>query len=285
VAESRAEGLEDDGWYAPVIKPHSLDKIALHNAYAAIFTAAMRTHWPQLAYLGLYSGPGRARLAASGTLVETSAMGAVRLAHPFTKYIFVDEDPRCIEALRHRTAALGVAREVSFIEKDVAVAVPDILAAMPRFSRDRGLLSFCFIDPFSAALDFDVIRQLGSRYKMDFLILLMLGRDIRTNFARYLADPNDRRIGALIDDPDWRGEWISRRLRARDVVPFIYDKFDIAMRRLGYEPARKEDAHPVRVAGKQVLLYSLVLYSKDELARKLWSAARIAAQPQYRLPL
>jgi hypothetical protein len=32
VVESRAAGFEDDGWYAPVIKLHSLDKIALHNA-------------------------------------------------------------------------------------------------------------------------------------------------------------------------------------------------------------------------------------------------------------
>jgi three-Cys-motif partner protein len=245
----------------------------------------MRNHWPQLAYIGLYAGPGRARLAGSGTFVETSAMGALRLAHPFTKYIFVVDDPRCIEALRHLTAAIGPGRDVSLIQKDVEEAVPDILAAMPRFSRERGLLSFCFIDPFSAALDFDVIRQLGSRYKMDFLILLMLGRDIRTNFGRYLADPDDRRIGALIDDPHWREEWIARKLRPRDVVPFIYDKFDVAMRRIGYEPARREDAHPVRVAGKRVLLYSLVLYSKDELARRLWSAARIAVQPQYGLPL
>jgi len=278
-------GLEDDGWYTPAIKEHSIRKIAVHNAYASIFTTAMRKRWPQLAYLGLYSGAGRARVEETGAIVETSAMGALRLPHPFTKYIFVDEDERCIEALSQRATSIGEPRDVVGIKGQVADVVPDILGAMPSYSADRGLLSFCFIDPYSAALDFDVIRQLGSRYKMDFLILLMLGFDVRLNFAKYLNDPSDQRIAALIDDPDWRREWSERRLQADDVVPYIVEKFDAAMTRLGYEATRKEDAQAVRISGKQVYLYSLVMYSKDELAKRLWKAARMVVDPQYGLGL
>lgn len=277
------EVLEDDGWYTPSIKSHSLDKIDLHNAYAGIFTTAMRNRWPQQAYLGLYSGAGRARVEGSDEIVETSAMAALRLTHPFTKYIFVDADPRCIEALGRRAEALGEPRDLALIQGDVPSVMPDVLRAMPAFSRERGLLSFCFIDPFSAAIDFDAIRQLGSRYKIDFLILLMLGRDIRTNFGRYLSDPEDRRISALIDDPDWRREWKARLLQPKHVVPLVVEKFDAAMTRLGYEAMRKEDAHAVRVVNKQVFLYSLVLYSKDELAKRLWRAARSSIDPQYPL--
>jgi hypothetical protein len=90
---------------------------------------------------------------------------------------------------------------------------------MPAYGPENGLLSFCFIDPFSAALDFGLIRELGGRYRMDFLILLMLGRDVRTNFRRYLDDPDDTRIGSLIDDPNWREEWRSRGLGRRDLRP------------------------------------------------------------------
>lgn len=45
---------------------------------------------------------------------------------------------------------------------------------------------------------------------MDFLVLLMLGRDVRTNFRRYLEDEKNTRIAKLIDDEDWRDEWTAR---------------------------------------------------------------------------
>jgi len=254
-------GLEDDGFYTPSIKPHSIEKIRVHNYYVSLFTTSMKDHWPQRAYVGLYSGPGRAQVDSTGEIIETTAMSAFRPKYPFTKYIFVDNDKRCVDALDGRISALEHDLDVGLIHADVETATPKIIEAMPSFRPGNGLLSVCFIDPFSAALDFEVIRLLGTRYRMDFLILLMLGRDVRTNFRRYLEDPYDSRIASLIDDPNWRDEWRGLGLRNRDLVRFLLRKFDTAMTRLGYEAARPGDAHPVRIMGKNVFLYSLVLYS------------------------
>ncbi len=278
-------GLEDDGLYTPPVKLHSVEKITIHNSYLSLFTTAMRDKWPQLAYLGLYSGAGRARIESSGEIIETTAMSAFRTPYPFTKYVFVDNDSQCIEALQGRIATLGGERDVTFIESDVKEAVPDIIAAMPTFGPGRGLLSFCFLDPFSAALDFDVIRSLGSRYKMDFLILLMLGRDVRTNFQKYLDNPLDERIAGLIDDPNWRDEWRAMGRPPKFVVRFILERFDAAMTRLGYEAARPSESHPIRIAGKGVFLYSLVFYSRNPLGKKFWEATRQGADPQGSLGL
>lgn len=278
-------GLADDGFYTPVVKRHSIEKIRLHNYYVSIFTTAMRQLWEQLAYVGLYAGSGRARIEESGEIIETTALGAFRVTYPFTKYILVDNDLQCIQALEHRIGALDDSYDVTLIHEDVFRAVPKVVGAMPPFSRDRRLLSFCFIDPFSAALDFEVIRELGTRYRMDFLILLMLGRDLRTNFRQYLENPDDQRIARLIDDPEWRQEWASRQLPDQDLIPFVFEKFDAAMTRLGYEAAEKREAHPIRIPGKNVFLYSLVLYSKDPLAKKFWKAARSGVDPQFELGL
>lgn len=277
-------GLDDDGLFAPTIKEHSLEKIRIHNYYVSMFTTAMREHWDQLAYVGLFSGAGRAQLSETTEYVETSAMGALRLRFPFTKYIFVDSDSRCIGALEQRIRALPSSHDITLLHRDVSTAVPDVLAAMPSFRRDRTLLSFCFVDPFSAELDFEVIRQLGSRYRMDFLVLLMLGRDIRTNFKRYLENEEDERIGRLIDDSRWRDEWRSRLLPDRDLVAFIIEKFDRAMAQLGYG-IHREDSHPIRIAGKNVFLYSLVFYSKSDLGRSFFKAARSGISPQFDLGL
>ncbi len=186
--------LEDDGLYTPSIKDHSLEKIRLHNYYVRLFSTGMKNRWPQRAYVGLYSGPGRARVEDTGEIVATTAISALQVPDPFTNYIFVDNDPRCVATLKARVRALSVDSDVSLVEEDVSEAVPAIVRRMPRFSRNKGLLSFCFVDPFSAKLDFDVFRALGSRYKMDFLVLLMLGRDVRTNFRRYFDDESNTRV-------------------------------------------------------------------------------------------
>ena len=85
--------LPDDGLYMPEIALHSLKKIEIHDYYVALFSAAMKDRWPQRAYVGLYAGAGRARVRGSGQIVETTPLGAIRSAPPFTKYIFVDQDP------------------------------------------------------------------------------------------------------------------------------------------------------------------------------------------------
>ncbi|HSW29773.1 MAG TPA: three-Cys-motif partner protein TcmP [Longimicrobiales bacterium] len=278
-------GLEDDDLYTPPIKGHSVEKIRIHNAYASIFSTAMKDKWPQRAYIGLYSGPGRARIDRSGEIVESTAVSALRLRDPFTKYIFVDHDPRCVDALRARAATVQRGLDVTVIQEDVGRATARLIDAMPDYGPGRGLLSFCFIDPFSAELDFDVIGTLGSRYRMDFLILLMLGRDIRTNFQRYLEDASDTRIARLVDDPKWRDEWLARPRRPRELLPFLHGKFDQAMTRLGYPPSPPGESHSIRVMGKNVFLYSLVFYSKDPLGQRLWKISRKAIAPQYGLEL
>ena len=280
-----ARQLEDDGLYTPSIKEHSLRKIRLHNYYVRLFSTSMKNKWLQRAYLGLYSGAGRARVAETGEIVATTAISALALPDAFTKYIFVDNNPECIAALKARTRALGTDRDVSFIKKDVSEAVPAIIKKMPSFSKDRGLLSFCFADPFSAELDFSVLKQLASRYKMDFLVLLMLGRDVRTNFRRYLEDENDTRIAKLIDNEDWRDEWSVGGYQSNNVVRFMLEKFDEAMQGIGYRAARPDDAHPIRLLekNKNVLLYYLVLYSKHPLAQTFWNATRFGTDEQ--LPL
>jgi hypothetical protein len=70
-------GLLPDDLYTPPIKQHSLEKISIHNRYAGLFNRAMKNKWPQRAYIGLYSGAGRAQVDPTGELVETTAMSVL----------------------------------------------------------------------------------------------------------------------------------------------------------------------------------------------------------------
>lgn len=276
MADNFLRELADDGLYLPLIKAHSLQKIQRHNYYAELFATGMKKTWAQRAYIGLYSGAGRARVQPTGEIVETTAMSVLRLPDPFTKYIFVDNDPRCTATLRQRVATVGE-RDVSILEGDVNDVVPLVRGALPSYSRSKGLLSFCFVDPFAANLRFDIIRSLAA-FRMDFLVLLMLGRDARVNFRHYYHDPSSTRIADLIDCPTWREEY--RQAGDRNVIRFLLRKFDEAMVRAGYLRASASHYHGVTAAGKGVLQYILVLYSKHPLGQKLWEETLKGANPQ-----
>lgn len=277
--------LTDDGLYLPLIKQHSLEKFRAHNHNVQIFSTAMKSQWPQRAYLGLYSGAGRARLEETDEIVETTAMSVFRVPDPFTHHIFVDSDTRCTEALTERIRSLPGEPNVTVFTGDVNILVSDVRAALPPFSANRGLLSYCFVDPFAANLKFETLRSLG-QLRMDFLILLMLGLDARLNFKTYLEDERDTRIAELVDSPTWRDEWHRESRTGRpNVVHFLMGKFDEAMTRVGYRTAPPDHALSVKVRNKGVLLYQLVFYSKNELGQKFWKQTRTGIKPQLDLSL
>lgn len=276
--------LHPDGLYLPEIKRHSLEKLRRHNFYAAIFSKAMHKMWPQRAYIGLYSGAGLATLADSGEVVTTSALAVCKQEVPFTRYIFVDDDPRCVKALEARIESLDPDLDVVMIEGDVNEVVGDVVEAMPSFGPDKGLLSLCFIDPFKANLDFSVIRSLA-RYKIDFLILLPFGFDVRRNLKRYLRNEEDDRIGAMIDDPDWRRKWRNAGLPDRHFVRFLLERFDSTMQNLGFRHREWKETYNVRVSGMEVFLYSLALYSRHERGQEFWRTTLESTDPQYDLGL
>jgi three-Cys-motif partner protein len=275
----RPRSVPPDGLYTPTIKRHSLEKITLHNRYANIFAAGMHRRWPQLAYVGLYAGAGRAQIHGTSEIVETSALAVMRQPVPFTDYIYVDKNPECTNALRARIEAIGPSGKVTIIEDDVNGSAERVCAALPAYGPGNGLLSFCFVDPFDLQLQFATIRKLA-HLRMDFLVLLMLGVDGRRNIHRYVSDQTSTRIGDLIDCPEWRAEYQN----SGRVVRFLLTKFDGAMQGLGYLSAAG-DFHDINVHGMGVFQYALAFYSKDEVGRKFWRQSKSSLSTQLGLAL
>jgi three-Cys-motif partner protein len=241
----------------------------------------MKAKWPQRAYIGLFSGAGRARVKETAEIVETTAMSVFRLPDPFTKYIFVDSEAQCTSALRHRIDALPSSHDVTILHGDANEIVDDIGHALPPFNYGNGLLSFCFVDPFSAELKFSTIAALG-RLRMDFLILLMLGFDARLNFRRYFEDETSTRIADLVDCPTWRADFANAK--DRNVVRFLLRKFDEAMIRIGYRTSPPSHYHTVNVRGKGVMQYMLAFYSKHQKGQAFWEKSLTGLSPQIGLP-
>lgn len=68
--------------------------------YAALFSDAMKDKWEKPIYIELYAGAGYSRIRDTERVIAGSPIRALTLKVPFDKYIFCEQDPRKLEALR-----------------------------------------------------------------------------------------------------------------------------------------------------------------------------------------
>src|SRR5206468_704877 len=86
------------------------------------------------------------------------------------KMILVEENPDNARDLKARLRRDFPSRDAVVLQGDCNQLLDGIIKEMP--DPRAGLLSFCFIDPRQLGIHFETIRQLASRYWMDFLILI-----------------------------------------------------------------------------------------------------------------
>lgn len=272
-------GLDDDGLPSPSVGRWALTKYEVHARYAHMFSTGMKNEWPQRCYLGLCTGPGRSRLRTTGEIVESSAMTALRLPDPFTKYIFCDEDETALDALRRRVSRIDRDSDISWVQGDVNDKVEEILDQMPRYSSGNRLLSLCFLDPYATNIRFETIRELGSRYIMDFLMVLPLGMDARRNLRRYMK-PGRTRIDGFLGDPDWREKLKDARAQGENSIHFLARRFSEQMAELGYEETAPREMMPIRSTEKNLNLYLVGLFTRNPRGKDFWRKTVSGARPQ-----
>ena len=89
-----------------------------------------------------------------------------------------------------------------FIAGDCNEKTHNICDVIRDLSRNRRVLSFCFVDPFDVSIKFSTIKTL-SNYRVDFLLLLAVYMDAGRNVAAYTEDENPQ-IDEFLGLSDWR---------------------------------------------------------------------------------
>ncbi len=261
--------VSDDGLLTPTVGRWALQKYRLLDLYNTLFSTGMKYRWNLRVYIDLFCGPGRSRIRRTQRIVETSPLSALRVPDTFDKYIFCDKSSEAIVALRQR-----VERDFSNVDADYLVGdcnnlVMEIAARIPRGSRTRTALSFCFIDPYGISdIMFDTIRVL-SRFRMDFLILLALAMDANRFQSLYVKE-TDPTIDHFLGDPSWRGRQAEARSRRIDFRRFLAQEFAARMQSLGYLRTGLERMKEVRSDERNLPLYHLAFFSKHERGYQFW---------------
>jgi three-Cys-motif partner protein len=258
----------NDGLPCPEVRRWSETKYRLIGLYDKLFATGMKNKWDQRVYVDLYSGAGCSRIAGTNTYMKGSPLLALTVDCPFEKYIFCEEDPELMDALKARVKRLNLGTNVVFVPGDCDVVVEQICAEIPKGSSTNSVLSLCMVDPFDFGIKFETIKRLSKVY-MDFLVLLAVGMDAGRNYDHYV-DGNSPKVDLALGNREWRERWKTIGTKKGDFRTFLAVEFSRSMESLGYIKQPLNRMKLVRSDDKNLPLYYLALFSRHETAYKFW---------------
>jgi three-Cys-motif partner protein len=259
---------EEDGLPCSEVGPWAEDKYKLVGLYDRLFSTGMKNKWPTRVYIDLYSGPGFVRVRGTGRMLTGSPLLALGVPDPFDKYIFCESDAGLLGALQARVDRHSRRVDTSFICGDCNEKIEEICAKIPAHSPGRGVLGFCFVDPFDISIKFSTVTRLSSYY-IDFLILLALHVDANRNVEHYL-DSGNLKVDEFLGLPDWRERWKVAEGQGVRFPRFLAEEYSGQMETLGYLRQPWDRMKEVRSDEKNLPLYRLALFSRHPLAYQYW---------------
>ena len=273
----KLEYLKDDRLFTPEIRPWTVEKYRVVGIFNKIFSTGMKDKWSCRTYIDLFAGAGRGKLKGTNKILAGSPLLALGVPDQYDKYIFCEKDRRNLMDLKARVERLYSDVDVTFVHGDCNQKIDEICGAIPKYSRKRRVLSFCFMDPYNIGIHFGTVRRL-SQYRMDFLILLAIRMDAARNIKHH------KRIGLCLGDDNWLEEWEQAKRKGVKFPNFFAEKYASQMETLGYEDTARETMHEMRSDDKNLPLYHLAFFSKHPLGYKFWGQARRYGTDQTAFP-
>lgn len=273
-----AEYLEDDRLETPEVGAWAEEKYRIVGLYDQLFSTGMKKKWDCRVYIDLYSGAGHARIKGTGKIIAGSPLIALSVPNAFDKYILCEKKPKLMRALKQRISKKFPMADVAYVPGDCNEKVQEILAYIPAHSKEKTVLSFCFIDPFDIGIEFEMIRTLASKI-MDFLIVLAVGMDATRNEARY-TDANNTQIDKFLGDEAWRESWKQAQRTKIPFRHFLAQEYANQMAGLGYVKVAVAKMKEVKSDDKNLPLYHLAFFSKSTMGYKFWEEVLKYSDPQ-----
>src|SRR5690242_13911624 len=121
----------EDNLICPDVGGGAEDKHRLVSLYSTLFSSGMKAKWDQRVYAELYAGAGYARIRGTTKVIVGSPLRALVLNDPFDKYIFCEEVPRKLEALKSRAERHAPGAQIAYVEGDCNDRIAKIIDAIP----------------------------------------------------------------------------------------------------------------------------------------------------------
>ena len=224
--------------------------------YCGITTASMRKKF-KLVYLDVMAGPGRCKIEDSNEEFHGSPF--VALEHPFSEYIFIEDNPVLVDALTRRVKAHPKHRQVRIISESW---IDLVASGTLRF--DAGTLVVAFVDPTGISqMPFSAMQKLGRFPKIDLLVTIQYRLGIVWNAPQYRKSTSGQTaLDNFLGDDVWR-EWENKEAGefGRLAVEHFCNKFQTAEGFIATRHVLVPESNP---------LYRFTLFSRHPLGEDFW---------------
>jgi three-Cys-motif partner protein len=135
--------------------------------------------------------------------IDGSARIALKVEPRFTKYIFIEKDPkRFTELNKLKQEFPNLASDIVLINADSNAYLRDICENR-RWDKNRAVL---FLDPFGMQVTWDTMKAIAKTKAIDLWILFPLGIGVNRLLGRdaQISEGWQRRLDDFFGTPDWR---------------------------------------------------------------------------------
>ena len=195
------------------------EKLERVRKYLVAYATIMRNQKFRFAYIDAFAGTGyntpRAKKEEGASLfpeladedaagfLDGSARIALKVEPRFTKYIFIEKDPKRFDELgKLKDEFSELASDIVLINADANAYLRD-LCENRKWSRSRAVL---FLDPFGMQVTWDTMKAIARTKAIDLWILFPLGIGVNRLLRRDSKIPEawQRRLDDFFGTPDWR---------------------------------------------------------------------------------
>ena len=230
--------------------------------------------WRELFYIDLFAGPGK-NIFPDSEVALGSPLIALTTKNAFTKYRFVEYDPKNCETLQQRVQESERRDAVNILQGDCNDVVDYIVDEITKTDKEfvEGLwssLSLAVLDPEGLELRWETVEKLGRMNRVD-LIINFSTSGITRNARKFLKSGKTEKIDDFFGTTDWQAAYREAGGDNTRVRRLLLDLYKTRLESLGYEVAEPSTSDElVFKSRRNVQLYTLIGASKNELGMEFW---------------
>lgn len=268
----------DDGLPSVAAESWVKHKVDVISQYLSSFAGQLAGKVDDIIFVDLYAGNGMYSMGSRKELFPSSALTALTLDVPISRFVFCEYDADRLNTLKIRVNKYFRNRNVILLDGKPEDIVSRLELYVPPSKGNYRSAIICLCDAFSLEMPFNVIRQLSDK-GFSFLIPFTFALNDRVNYEFYLVESRERLKKFLGTDSLERLEKsVDSNLAFYKRMVMIYQNNLLAMGFNGSTSAHKIDSGLMELP-----VYYMGLYSQNVSTRDIQETVEATHHVQFDL--
>jgi three-Cys-motif partner protein len=270
--------FQPDGLAATSAEKWVRQKISIISEYLVSFCGHTAGKVDDIVFVDLCAGNGMYSIGSRKELFPSSALSALALNLPISKYVFCEEDAERAGILKIRVNKYFRGRNIVILDGHYSSLVDRLRMYVPSSKGKYKVACLCLVDTFSLDVPFETIEALGDM-GFSFLMPFTFALNSQLNFEYYLVESRDRIkrfLGASTLERIEKG--VGSNSQFYRLLVRAYEQKLLAM---GFNVA--SSVHKIDSGLMEMPLYCIGLFSRQVPAKVIQSDVGAAQHTQFEL--